>query len=167
MLPAQVKGSTVPGRPLRLRGHACSGQPMSKATRQGHSQQVWLPSVHCGRGCPETDWLDFIYFFLASFCRSQRLSSFYSEVHGTGIETSWGAVLTAFVLLVCSLQMKAPHLSCSCRPAVRWLRLCDTWITVLCPQVKFRPLTLTWASLHVRRSTQQTFAFLFHTCSGV
>ena len=37
LLPAQVKGSTVSRRPLRLRSHACSGQPTSKATRQGHS----------------------------------------------------------------------------------------------------------------------------------
>lgn len=70
------------------------------------------------------------FFFFGPAFVGPKDSSFYSEVHGIGIETSWGAVLTAFLLLVYSLQMETPHLFCSCLPAAFLLCKGSDYVTL-------------------------------------
>lgn len=131
---------------LCLEGHCSSAVTLVPGSPRPRPPVKAAPSksdfLQCTAGGGVLRQIDWIFFFLASFCRSQRLSSFYSEVHGMGIEPSWYAVFTAFLLLVCSSQMKTPRLFCSCRPAAFLLYHGSDYVT-LGPQVKFRPLTLT------------------------
>lgn len=137
--PAQVKGSAVPGRPLQLRGHACSGQPTSKAARQGAPSKSACFSALQEGVLRQIDWI--FFFFWPAFVGPKDCPLFIVKYMVWEL-SHLGMQFPAFLLLVCSSQMKTPRLFCSCRPAAFLLYHGSDYVT-LGPQVKFRPLTLT------------------------